>query len=239
MLGGRAYSPASGEMPMVLISDGTSYCHGVLVADAAVVSPASCVEGFSVAVEKGASVDVYVDVSRISKERVDSSEVSAVSSINIHPSYNSSTFDHNIAVLMLGKSVVQAPATMPSSSPDIDGATLDAYSFFEGKPASFAGAMVNQVFLGKAAGEKDPAGSFPIVISESEAPGQYSTVFDPKGVFVGFTFSQTVVASVDLVLNVFSYSEFIQETIADPGASKSTVSAKGASGAAAIEEAIP
>jgi hypothetical protein len=241
MINAKEYTSENGEMPMVLISDGNTYCHGVLVDASAVVSPASCVADFAESIDKGGVyVDIYSDEIRPFKGNIESTEMSSVSSINLHPDFDSNTLDHNIALVTLNASAAQEPVNMVTSDFSIDGEEFTAYSRFVEVPAALSPDMHYLDFLGRSSIGKSPAGTFSLVVEDGN-PGQFSSVFDQKGLFVGFTFYQSSYESgLAYVLNVFEYVEFIREKIANPGSGSGKAAASGKaseSGAGEIESA--
>jgi hypothetical protein len=220
MINAKEYTSENGEMPIVVISDGNTYCHGVLVDASAVVSPASCVADFAESFDKGeVYVDFYVDGFRPFMGKSDSTEKSLVSSINLHPDFDSNTLDNNIALVTFDASAAQKPANMVTSDFSINGGVFTAYSRFVGSPPKLESSMHSLDFKDSSEG-KGPAGTFSLDVRDGN-PGHFSSVFDQYGFFVGFTFNQSSYESgLAHVLNISKYGEFIEYTIANPGSGK-------------------
>ena len=203
------------ESPVVLIGSSGSYCQGVLVSDSLVVSEAACVAKFEPSLIKGISVPVHIDVQNISSKAasVISSETSPIASISKHSGFNAETLENNIAAVFLAKPVVQAPASLPSASPEVNDIGFAAYSFFVSSPAVLSDTMVAESFFGKA---MDGVTSV-FVLSDDKAtstPGHHAAVFDQKGTFVGFTYYDARSApGITPVLNIFDFQEQLMEWI--------------------------
>jgi hypothetical protein len=195
------------------------------------------VGSFTASLENSIPVQVYVDVSEASAKKIESNESSTIASISTHPSYDPTSYDHNIALVFLSEAVRQTPATLPTEAPPSDGSLFTAYSWFGGSPATLSASLLTNDFTRKSvSGGKFPEGVFALLSSEKSSPGDFAAVFDAKGVLVGFTFNYPGIdPSVTYTVNLFDYDAFIQEAAKNSSGSTGTPSS-GAGGKGTSEK---
>ncbi|XP_054452358.1 coagulation factor X [Anoplopoma fimbria] len=94
---------------LVRRSDGYGFCGGTLVSDRWVVSAAHCLE----------QTADHVTVGDFDKKRPDPGEqVIKVQKVFVHPHFHSFTFDSDVALLYLSRSVTRSPTAVPACLPD-------------------------------------------------------------------------------------------------------------------------